>query len=116
MAKKRSKISKRSHGVSRSRGTARTRSRRPPPFKMAPVASALDSASVAVTMNLDFGAAAPGDVMSIRRIDGHALSSGRAAVNAGTHTVGWDVLSPTVRPLSFGVTVTEDATGKTLLS
>ena len=72
--------------------------------------------AVGVTVTIDFGSNPPPDVMSISRIDGDALPSGHAAVNRGTHTARWDVVSPTVRSVTFAVTVTEDATGKKLLS
>ena len=39
------------------------------------------------------------------RIDGKVLSSGQADVTAGEHKAGWDVVSPTVRPIVFGVTI-----------
>jgi hypothetical protein len=55
--------------------------------------------------------------MSVGRIDGSAVSSsGQAAVNQGEHTTSWDVLSPTIRPIPFTVTITEDATGRKLLN
>ena len=83
--------------------------------KTAAVAAAAQT-TLGVTMTIDFGSNPPPDVMSIRRIDGEALASGHAAVNHGTHTAGWDVVSPTVRPVAFAVTITEDATGKKLLN
>jgi len=67
-------------------------------------------------MTIDFGAGAPGDVMSIRRIDGNALAGGQASVNEGGHTASWDVVSPTIRPITFSVMIIEDATGRRLLS
>jgi hypothetical protein len=54
--------------------------------------------------------------MSVGRIDGSALASGRANVNQGEHTTSWDVVSPTIRPIAFSVTITEDATGRKLLN
>jgi hypothetical protein len=73
------------------------------------------AATTRVTMTIDFGAGAPGDVRSIRRIDSRALSGPGASVNAGVHTAGWDVISPTVRPIGFDVTIVEDATGRKVL-
>jgi hypothetical protein len=74
------------------------------------------AALVDVTMTIDFGPSPPGDVMSIRRIDSKALAVGKASVNPGSHTAGWDVVSPTIRPIGFGVKITEDQTGRTLLN
>jgi hypothetical protein len=36
-------------------------------------------------------------------------------VNPGAHTAGWDVVSPTIRPIGFSVKITHDQTGRTLL-
>ena len=55
-----------------------------------------------VTMTIDLGAGAPGDVESVKRIDGTALPGSTASVAPGDHTVGWDVVSPTVRPPATG--------------
>lgn len=71
---------------------------------------------VPVTMTIVLGGGAPGDVMSVRRIDNVPLSGAGTLVARGAHTAGWDVLSPTVRPLPFAVTVTDVATGRVLLS
>jgi hypothetical protein len=68
-----------------------------------------------VQMAIDFGAAAPSDIMSVMRIDGKVLPSGQADVTAGSHTAGWDVVSPTVRPIAFGVTIVRVTTGVKLL-
>lgn len=72
--------------------------------------------TVGVTMSFDFGSNPPADIMSIRRIDGEGLASGRATVNHGTLTTRWDVVSPTIRPVAFALTITEDTSGKTLLN
>src|SRR5262245_44667992 len=74
------------------------------------------AALVGVTMTIDFGPTPPGDVASIRRIDSKALATGKASVNPGSHTAGWDVVSPTIRPIGFAVKITEDQTGRTLLN
>ena len=79
------------------------------------VALAAKSGTTRVVMKIDLGAGAPGDVISIRRIDGRALSGAGTRVGSGTHTVGWDVVSPTVRPIGFDVTLTDEATGRKLL-
>ena len=84
--------------------------------KAAAAVASVPQTALGVTMAIDFGSHPPPDVMSISRIDGDALPSGHAAVNRGTHTARWDVVSPTVRAVTFSVTVTEDATGKKLLS
>jgi hypothetical protein len=68
-----------------------------------------------VTMTIDLGSGAPGDVDSIRRIDGKALSGPGTGVGAGEHTASWDVVSPTIRPIGFDVTITDDASGRKLL-
>jgi hypothetical protein len=67
-------------------------------------------------MAISFGSNPPADVMSVGRIDGSALPSGRANVNRGAHTTSWDVVSPTIRPIAFAVTITEDATGRKVLN
>jgi hypothetical protein len=77
-------------------------------------AAALTAAMVGVTMAIDFGKGAPTDIQSVRRIDTTDLSGSGTPVSRGRHTVGWDVLSPTVRPVGFSVSVVEDATGKKL--
>ena len=84
--------------------------------KTAAAVAAAPQTALGVTMTIHFGSNPPPDVMSISRIDGDALPSGHAAVNRGTHTARWDVVSPTVRPVTFAVTITEDATGKKLLN
>ena len=78
--------------------------------------AAARATTVNVTMTIDFGTGKPADVQSIRRIDGKALPTGRASVSRGEHTAGWDVVSPTIRPIGFAVSITEDATGKKLLN
>lgn len=65
-------------------------------------------------MTIDFGADAPSDVESVRRIDGEALSGSSKPVGPGDHTASWDVVSPTIRPIGFAVTVT-DSSGKKLV-
>jgi hypothetical protein len=92
------------------------RARTAAPANRAAATALATAAPAAVTMTLVFGANPPADVMSIRRIDGQALATGRANVSAGDHTTSWDVISPTIRPLAFGVTIVEDATGRVLLS
>jgi hypothetical protein len=82
----------------------------------AAVAAAPQTAALGVTMEIYFRSNPPPDVMSIMRIDGEALPSGHAAVTPGTHTARWDVVSPTVRSVTFAVKVTQDATGKKLLN
>jgi hypothetical protein len=67
-------------------------------------------------MTIDFGASPPSDVMSIRRMAGVVRPTGKASLPRGTHTAGWDVVSPTVRPLGLGVKVTEDGSGRVLLN
>jgi hypothetical protein len=99
--------------VKRASASPRTAVSAKPP---APTASMATPSAVAVTMTLDFGANPAGDVMSIRRIDGQALATGRANVNHGEHTTSWDVVSPTVRPIPFGVTIVEDVSGRVALS
>jgi hypothetical protein len=69
-----------------------------------------------VTMTIALGAGAPGDVMTIRRIDNQALATPSTDVGPGAHTAGWDVISPTVRPIGFDVTITDDASGRSLLN
>lgn len=66
-------------------------------------------------MALSFPGGAPADVMFVRRISGVELPNGKARVTRGTHTAGWDVVSLTVRPVTFDVRITEDATGRVLL-
>jgi hypothetical protein len=68
--------------------------------------------TVGVTMKIDFGAGAPGDIQSVRRIDTTELSGAGASISRGKHTAGWDVISPTVRPIAFSVTIVENATAK----
>ena len=82
----------------------------------APSARATKAAAVAVAMTIDFGLGAPGDIQSIRRIDSRALPTGQANVARGQHTASWDVISPTVRPIAYSVTITEVLTGRVLLS
>lgn len=79
------------------------------------MAAAAPASTVAVTMALEFVGGTPADVMFVRRIAGVERGNGKATLPHGTHTAGWDVVSPTVRPLAFKVKVTEDASGRTAL-
>ena len=77
-------------------------------------ATADSPALVAVTMTIDL-TAAPGDVSSVRRINGQALATGKKDLPRGKHTSSWDVVSPSVRPIGYSVKITEDLSGNVLL-
>lgn len=79
------------------------------------MAAAATAGTANVTMTIDFGSVNPSDVQSVRRIDGITLPTGRTSLSRGLHTAGWDIVSPTVRPIGFAVSITEDASGNTLL-
>lgn len=61
----------------------------------------------------------PADLMLGFQIDSRPLTlaggAGRARVSTGVHTASWAVVSPTVRPLGFAVTITDDD-GRVLLN
>jgi hypothetical protein len=78
------------------------------------VAAAADL--VAVSMTIDVPGGAPPDLMFVRRMAGVERSNGKASLPHATHTAGWDVVSPTVRPLTFDVKITRDATGTVVLN
>jgi hypothetical protein len=84
--------------------------------KAARRATAAADQTIAVTMKIDFSGGTPGGASTIRRIDSRALPTGEASVGRGAHTASWGVVSPTIRPVAFAVTITEDATGKMLLN
>lgn len=61
----------------------------------------------------------PPDLMLGLQIDSKPLTLangvGRARISTGVHTVSWAVVSPTIRPLGFAVTITA-ADGRVLLN
>ena len=61
----------------------------------------------------------PADLMLGFQIDSKPLTlaggAGRAKVSTGVHTASWALVSPTVRPLGFAVTITA-ADGRVLLN
>ena len=75
------------------------------PKKKAAAAAGL----VAVTAKIDAGANPPGDLMLGFQIDNKPLTlvkgSGKATISTGVHTASWGVVSPTVRPLAFKVSI-----------
>ena len=71
---------------------------------------------VDVTMTIEFPGGPPSEAQTIRRIDSKALPTGKAKLNHGAHTAGWNVISPIVRPVAYAVKIVEDLTGKVLLN
>jgi hypothetical protein len=99
----------------RSGGKSHARSKAKPAVALRGAASGV-AADMTVTMAISFPSGNPGDVISTKRIDGRTLpASGKTTVITGKHTAGWDVISPTIKPLDFAVTITPAATGKKLL-
>jgi hypothetical protein len=98
----------------KAKGASRTKARAAAPPR-ATAATAADTATANVTMTIDFGGSTSSDVQSVRRIDGITLPTGRTALSRGLHTAGWDVVSPTVKPIDFAVSITDDASGKKIL-
>lgn len=114
-ARRVTKTQKRARRVAKKSAKARsTRRAAPAARKREAPRAGLEAATVDVTMTLDFGKGAPTDIQVIKRIDTTDLSGSGASVGAGRHTAGWDVVSPTVRPIGFSVTIVEDATGRKL--
>jgi hypothetical protein len=96
------------------RKASRTKPRVSAP-RRAVATTAADTGTSNVTMTIEFGGHTSSDVQSVRRIDGITLPTGRTALSRGLHTAGWDVVSPTVKPIDFAVSITDDASGKKIL-
>src|SRR5438128_428227 len=79
---------------------------------------AADNGLIEVTAKIA-PAANPADLMLGFQIDSRPLTlaggAGRATVSTGVHTASWAVVSPTVRPIGFAVTITADD-GRVLLN
>lgn len=67
-------------------------------------------ALTAISVKFNVGDNAPDDLILRTQVDNKQLTvannAADARVTSGDHTVSWAVLSPTVRPFTFGVSIT----------
>lgn len=98
----------------------RTQTARKKRSKRAAAIAGVTPALINVIAHINAGDTPPGDLMVGMQIDSRPLTlnakhQGAAQLTPGLHTTSWGVVSPTVRPLSFGVTIVA-SDGRSLLN